>query len=82
MLKITNYTKFILNSVMIVRIIAGKLLWIKYVKVSNLFSNYVEPEQFRPGLEIVCKWEIYVFNVYACAKLQGVNESVPVNIIV
>jgi hypothetical protein len=27
---------------MIVRIIAGKLLWILYEKVSNLFSNYVE----------------------------------------
>jgi hypothetical protein len=43
---------------MIVRILAGKLLWVRYVKVSNLFSNYAEPEQFSSGLEIVRKWEI------------------------
>jgi hypothetical protein len=57
---------------MILHIIAGKLLWIRYVKFSNWFSNYTEPE---PGLEIVCKWEIYILNVYTCAKLQGINES-------
>jgi hypothetical protein len=43
------------------------------VKVSNLSSNYAEPQQFRPGLEIVGKLEMYencnYFNVYASTKL-------------
>jgi hypothetical protein len=72
-LNITNYTKFVLNIIAIVCIITVKLLWIRYVKLGNLFSNYAEPEQFRPGLQIVRKWEIYencdYFNLYAYEKL-------------
>jgi hypothetical protein len=52
---------------MIVRMIAGNLLWIRCVKVSNLFSNHAELEQFRRGLEIVRKLDenCDYFSVYA-----------------
>ena len=43
------------------------------------FSNYAEPEQFRSGLEIIGKFEIYenchYFTAHACARAIWDNKN-------